>query len=233
MQSSKKRKMITLFTSGAALVFSIGAYQTKAHDSHDSAWEALFDGKTLTGWTGNNGSKVGDAWQVIDGNLVLTAGGAGDLLTAETFADFELQIEWKISKKGNSGILYRVAEGDEPVWASGMEYQVLDNIGYPELKNSDETAGSVFDIYAPTFEAVKPTGEFNKTRIRVENDQVEHWLNGEKVVSYNLKSSDWKARIANSKFSNYKQFGQIQRGHIALQDHGDKVWYKNIKIIEL
>ncbi|MCH9691913.1 MAG: DUF1080 domain-containing protein [Gammaproteobacteria bacterium] len=199
----------------------------------EGRWRSLFDGKTLTGWKGANGEKVGDAWQVIDGSLVLTAGGGGDILTQETFTDFELQLEWKISEKGNSGILYRVADDDQPVWASGIEYQILDNTGYPILKGTNEIAGSVFALYAPATEVDKPTGSYNKTRILLKDAQVEHWLNGHKIVSYNLKSDDWKQRVSNSKFSMYKKFGQLQSGHIALQDHGNRVWYKNIKIIEL
>lgn len=233
MRVSKKVKSISLYVSRAAVILLFGACQAAIPPQHEGRWRSLFDGKTLTGWKGANGEKVGDAWQVIDGSLVLTTGGGGDILTQETFTDFELQLEWKISEKGNSGILYRVADNDQPVWASGIEYQILDTTGYPTLKGTNEIAGSVFALYAPATEEDKPTGSYNKTRIRLKDAQVEHWLNGHKIVSYNLKSNDWKQRVANSKFSMYKKFGQLQSGHIALQDHGNRVWYKNIKIIEL
>lgn len=196
-------------------------------------WRSLFDGETLLGWTGLNGATIGDGWEVVDSNLVLTARGAGDLLTLDTFRDFELQLEWKISVKGNSGILYRVANGDQPVWMSGMEYQVLDHEAYPGLVNSSRTAGAVFDLYAPSAEVVNPVGQFNQTRIRVEGNNVEHWLNGHKIISYTLWSDDWTVRFDNSKFATYKDFGRIQQGHIALQDHGDQVSYRNIRIKEL
>jgi len=199
----------------------------------DHQWRYLFDGETLQGWTGANGSQVGEAWQVINGNLVLTDGGAGDIVTADQFADFELELEWKISEGGNSGIIYRVAGDNAPVWMSGMEYQVLDNSAFPNLEKLSHSAGSVFDMYAPNEDEVKPAGEFNKTRIRVEDGKVEHWLNGNMVVSYELWSEDWDTRLANSKFSSYPDFARSESGFIALQDHGDKVWYRNIRIREL
>ncbi|MFS1526150.1 DUF1080 domain-containing protein [Microbulbifer sp. 2304DJ12-6] len=199
----------------------------------DAEWVDLFDGETLGGWTGVNGTQAGGAWQVLDGNLVLTAGGAGDLITAEQFADFELALEWKISQGGNSGIIYRAASGDAPVWMSGMEYQVLDNRAFPNLEKPSHSAGAVFDLYAPSAAKAKPAGQYNKTRIRLQDGRVEHWLNGTRIVSYRLWSDDWKTRFARSKFSNYPGFARSTRGHIALQDHGDKVWYRKIKIRRL
>lgn len=216
------------------LLGSLGACEKTAQNSdHGSDWRPLFDGRTLDGWSGVNGAEIGSAWQVENGELVLTAGGAGDLVTREKFADFELQLEWKISAGGNSGIIYRVADGDGAVWMSGLEYQVLDNDGYPNLEKPSHTAGSVFDLYAPAAEVARPAGEYNSTRIRVEDGRVEHWLNGQKVVSFALDSEDWRQRLADSKFSDYAQFGRVGRGYIALQDHGDRVWYRNVKIREL
>ncbi|SHG22642.1 protein of unknown function [Microbulbifer donghaiensis] len=234
MQATKRKaKFGKLAAVGLALLSGVSACERAAQADAAEQWRPLFDGETLNGWTGVNGSRIGDAWQVVDGNLVLTAGGAGDLVSAEKFADFELQLEWKISERGNSGIIYRVADEDAPVWMSGMEYQVLDNAAYPELEKPSHSAGALFDLYAPSEEAVRPTGEFNSTKIRVEDGRVEHWLNGRMIVSYQLWSEDWRARLADSKFSDYQQFARTERGHIALQDHGDKVWYRNIKIREL
>ncbi|WKD51472.1 3-keto-disaccharide hydrolase [Microbulbifer spongiae] len=217
------------------LMASVGCERTGkiAAGQAGAEWRDLFDGETLRGWTGVNGTRAGEAWQVIDGNLVLTAGGAGDLITTEQFADFDLTLEWKISPGGNSGIIYRVASGDAPVWMSGMEYQILDNSAFPNLEKPSHSAGAVFDLYAPSAAKAKPAGQYNKTRIRLQDGQVEHWLNGTRIVSYRLWSIDWKARFARSKFSNYPEFARSKKGHIALQDHGDKVWYRKIKIRRL
>ncbi|MCO1334985.1 DUF1080 domain-containing protein [Microbulbifer sp. OS29] len=226
----------TSLLAAAALLLTMGGCEQipgKADVQAEHQWRYLFDGETLQGWTGANGSQVGEAWQVIDDNLVLTTGGAGDIVTTDQFADFELELEWKISVGGNSGIIYRIADSDAPVWMSGMEYQVLDNTAFSNLEKLSHSAGSVFDMYAPSEDKVKPAGEFNKTRIRVEDGRVEHWLNGSLVVSYELWSADWDARLASSKFSAYSDFARSENGFIALQDHGDKVWYRNIRIREL
>ncbi|WP_444886144.1 3-keto-disaccharide hydrolase [Microbulbifer sp. JMSA008] len=232
---TKARSKLSVAIAAAVMLGAAGCERVPVSSTQqvDGEWRYLFDGETLQGWTGTNGSQIGEAWQVVNGNLVLTAGGAGDLVTAEQFEDFELQLEWKISEGGNSGIIYRVADGDAPVWMSGMEYQVLDNAAFPNLEKPSHSAGSVFDMYAPSEESVKPAGQFNQTRIRVENGKVEHWLNGNKIVSYELWSEDWGKRLAGSKFSNYPDFARSESGYIALQDHGDKVWYRNIKIREL
>ena len=198
-------------------------------------WRPLFDGLSLNGWTSSNGSPIGEQWQVVNGELVLTSAGGGDIITEDIFGDFELSLEWKITNQGNSGIFYRVAPDHQPVWMTGIEYQVLDNDSYP-MQGADKenhTAGSVYGLYAPIFNASKPAMEFNHARIIVKNNQVEHWLNGKKIVAYKLGSDDWNHRVRSSKFLNFTGFGLAQRGHIALQDHGKKVWYRNIKIKEL
>lgn len=196
-------------------------------------WTSLFDGKSMAGWTATDNNPVGSQWQVIGGDMVLTAAGGGDIVTVDTFADFELKLEWKISEKGNSGIFYRVASDGDWVWKTGIEYQILDDQSFPQLAGSSRISGSVFDLYGPSLSAFRPSGEFNQSRIRVENGHVEHWLNGSKILSYHLWSDDWIARFRSSKFVTFEGFAKTESGHIALQDHGDRVWFRNIQVREL
>lgn len=212
------------------LLFGCGAI---VKEPDEAEWISLFDGKTMKGWIGANQSDIGSQWQVLDGNMVLTEEGGGDITTVEKFSNFELSLEWKISEKGNSGIMYRVINDGDPVWMSGVEYQILDNNDYPGLTKESHKAGAVFDMYAPVIDAVKPVGEFNKTRIIVDHNHVEHWLNGQKVVEYEWKSDDWNQRLNNSKFKDWKNFGKNKSGYIALQDHGNLVTFRNIKIKKL
>jgi hypothetical protein len=166
---------------------------------------------------------------VIDGVLTL-AGKGGDILTIEQFENFELKIDWRIAPKGNSGIMYRVTETEGAPYMTGPEYQVLDDAGHGDGKSGKTSAGSLYAVYEPSKKVVKPAGEWNSTRIVVNGKKIEHWLNGEKVVEAEIGSDDWNQRVANSKWKSAKRYAQEPKGHIDLQDHGDKVEYKNIKI---
>lgn len=202
-------------------------------DEKAAGWKLLFDGQTTQGWRGYRKPEMPAGWDVIKGCLARTGPG-GDIITNDAFGDFELQIEWRISPAGNSGIFYRVDEsvGGAP-YESGPEMQVLDNFEHADGRNPLTSAGSNYGLYAPTGGGPLPVGVFNRVRIKVQGNHVEHWLNGVKVVEYELNSPDWKQRVADSKFKAWPKYGQIARGHIVLQDHGDKVWYRNIKIREL
>lgn len=199
-----------------------------------AGWKLLFDGKTLNGWRGYKTEEIGAAWKVQDGTLTLTAGKAGDLVTKEEFADFELAFEWKISPGGNSGVIYRSGLGESASYRTGPEYQVLDNIAAKDNKDGNHLAGSLYDIgtEAPR-DLVKAVGEWNSSRIVVRGWKVEHWLNGKKVIALDLASPEGKAAIAESKFKDWPKFVSLAKGHIALQDHGDVVSYRSIKIREL
>jgi hypothetical protein len=172
---------------------------------------------------------VPDGWKAVDGALT-RVGGGGDLITRTPFADFELKIDWNISPGGNSGIIYRVTEEyDAPYW-SGPEMQVLDDAKDADGQSRLTAAGASYALYPSLPGFVKPPGEWNHVRIVVKGSHVEHWLNGTKVVEYELGSSDWEARVRESKFAPYRDFGRAPAGYIDLQDHGDRVVYKNIKI---
>jgi hypothetical protein len=193
-------------------------------------WEVLFDGTSLDNFRGFKRSSVSDGWKIINGNLTHVESG-GDIITKEQYDDFELELEWKIQSNGNSGIFYNVAEdGYDNVWQTGPEMQVLDDERHYDGKNRLTCAGSNYALHAAPEGVVKPAGEWNAVRIVLCGDDVEHWLNGVNVVSYRLQSPEWNALVAGSKFKDMPDYGTRSSGHIALQDHGDVVQYRNIRI---
>jgi Domain of Unknown Function (DUF1080) len=196
-----------------------------------AGWKLLFDGKTATGWHAYQKKDVPVAgWTVTNGELTRTGQG-GDLVTNDQYADFELAIDWKIAPKGNSGIFYRGLETEERIYYTAPEYQVLDNDGHPDAKNGpDRFSGANYDLIAPAKNVCHPAGQWNATRILVRGAHVEHWLNGEKVVEYELWTPEWKTLVANNKFKAWPSYGMAKTGHIALQDHGNTVAFKNIKL---
>lgn len=209
-------------------------------------WISLFDGKTTSGWHTYGKDAVGEAWKVIDGALMLDPTnkqgwqikGGGDIITNESYGDFHLQLEWKISKKGNSGIIFFVQ--NEPkkynyIWYTGPEMQVLDNDGHADAKINKHRAGNLYDLVAGVEGAVKPVGEWNLVDVINEKGTLTLKLNGVTTVTTTLGDDAWKNLIKNSKFSKGESpdFGKVFTGHIGLQDHGDQVWYRNIRIQRL
>lgn len=198
-------------------------------------WILLFDGNSLNGWRYYK-NREGDGWAVMNGEIVCKESGVkkrGDLITADMFDNYELQIDWKIAPKHNSGIIYRCTEENGASFESGPEYQLIDDTGYPYKLQDKQLSGSNYDMHAPSSGTVKPAGEYNHTRIVVKNAHVEHWLNGMKVVEYELWSPEWEEVKSISKWKNVKPYGMSKTGHIALQDHGGGVAFKNIKIRKL
>jgi hypothetical protein len=205
---------------------------TLTEDEKKAGWKLLFDGKTTEGWKGYKKDKVSDGWQVVDGALS-TKGKSGDICTVEEFADFEFVIDWKISPGGNSGIMYRVAETKGAPYETGPEYQVLDDDKHGDGKNPLTSAGSIYAVYPPAKKTAKPVGEWNHTKIVCKGAHVEHWLNSEKMAEAEIGSEDWNAKVAKSKWAKVASYGKETKGHIDLQDHGNKVEFKNIKILVL
>jgi hypothetical protein len=201
-------------------------------EERQQGWQLLFDGQTTKGWRGFKERQVPKGWVVRDGALV-RAGGGGDILTTRMFRDFELDLEWKISPGGNSGIMYRVTEDGEHSYETGPEMQVLDDARHADGASRLTSAGACYGLYPSPAGVVHPAGEWNRVRIIVKGHQVEHWLNDVKVVEYELQSPDWESRVAGSKFAQWKGYGRAPGGYIALQDHGDEVEYRNIKLKEL
>lgn len=197
-------------------------------------WIVLFDGSSLDHWRGYLREDVPSAWRIEYGSLAFVPGEGegGDIITRDQYDDFELELEWKISEGGNSGIFYRVHEDPafRNTYQTGPEFQVLDDDGHADGLIAEHRAGSNYALHAPSAEALKPVGEWNTVRIVADSAHVEHLLNGELIVEYEQWSDEWQRLVDNSKFVDMPDYGQYHRGHIALQDHGDRVWYRNIRI---
>ena len=193
-----------------------------------AGWRLLFDGRTTDAWRGYHGDSM-PGWRVVDGALT-RVGDGGDIMTKDQFGNFELSLEWKIESGGNSGVMYRVTGEYDYTYKSGPEMQVLDDAKHADGQSRLTAAGSDYALYPSPAGAVKPAGEWNQARILVNGNHVEHWLNGTKVVEYELGSPDWAARVKASKFAEWPNYGLAKTGYIALQDHGNWVAYRNIKI---
>ena len=201
--------------------------------SSNSEWTVLFDGKTVKGLRGYKQSGFPDSWEVVDGTLKTVPGHGVDLISEEVYKNFELELEWKVPKGGNSGIFYFATEEGNYIWQSAPEMQVVDDAKHTDGKNTLTSAGALYALIAPSANVVKPVGEFNQVRIKVKNNHVEHWLNGTKIVEYVYDSDMMWDLVAKSKFNKMPLFAKASEGHIGLQgDHG-LIWYKNIRIRRL
>jgi hypothetical protein len=209
-------------------------------EEEKAGWRLLFDGKVTAGWRGfKNSHFLPERWIIQDGALKsIPTGtgdshGGGDIVTVDTFSDFDLRWEWRISRGGNSGLKYFVTE--ERNGPIAHEYQLLDDLVHPDGKiGPHRQTASFYDVVPPSKDKpLRPVGEWNQSRVLVQGNHVEHWLNGQKVLAYELGSPDLQAAIAKSKFKDVTGFGSKIDGHILLQDHGDEVWFRNIKILSL
>jgi hypothetical protein len=193
---------------------------------------SLFDGKTFSGWTGQEGKAPGPGWKIADGVLHLDGAG-GNLFSEKEYSNFDLEWEWKIAEAGNNGVKYWVTKVGGKEWL-GIEYQMLDDAKHPDGKNGEKRlTASFYDIQAPGVKTpVNPPGEWNKSRIVAKEGKLQHWINGVLVGEADTNSADWKAKVAESKFKGREGFAP-GKGKIMITDHKDKVWYRNIRITEL
>jgi len=198
----------------------------------EQGWRLLFDGESLQHWRSYQQPEVGVGWGVQDGCLAWQAWDA-DLVSREQFDDFELKLEWRISAAGNSGIFIRGDESGAGIHATGMEMQVLDNQGHWDRHWDSHRAGAYYDMIAPDHDTTKPVGEWNSVHIIARGPEVQFWLNGRQTAAFEQGSPAWEALLAESKFADRASYGRLQRGHIALQDHWNRVLYRNIRIKEL
>ncbi len=193
-------------------------------------WKLLFDGKTLDGWHVFK-RKGTDGWTVKDGAIYLEKPGSGDLMTDAKYANFEFSVDWKFDKPGagnNSGIIYRTSGQGGQTWETGPEMQVM--TAGPKAKLGKNSGGALYDLYAPSLHRLKPADQWNTFKVVANGKHLEQWVNGAKVVDCEIGSEDWNGRIARSKWKDYKQFAQLPAGHIALQDHGARIAFRNVKI---
>jgi len=189
-------------------------------------WKLLFDGKTTDGWHNYKKDSVSDGWKVIDGALVMSRKGSGDILTNDEYGSFELSLDYKIFPAGNSGLIYHVKNTGDTPWMTGPEVQIQDNVD----GHDPQKAGWLYQLYPADVDATKPAGEWNNLRIVITPEKCEHYMNGVKYCEYVKGSADWKAKVAASKFSNFAGFGEPTEGFVCLQDHNDEVAYRNIRI---
>lgn len=209
-------------------------YNQLTEEEMEDGWNLLFSGSSLSGWKGFNIEGLNDNWIASEGNLVSQGKGGdigGDIITEEQYENFELKLEWKISPGGNSGIFFHVLEGNfDAVYFTGPEYQIIDDLGFPEPLENWQTTGANYGMHSPRDAKIKPAGEWNTSRIVVDKGHVEHWLNGVKVVEYTMWNEAWNLLVEQGKWKDYPDYGKAGKGHIGLQDHGSKVWFRNIKI---
>jgi hypothetical protein len=198
-------------------------------------WTVLFDGKLTGQLRGYNMKGFPSNNWVVDGDTLKTIPGQGlDLISADSYGDFDLELEWKVAPGANSGVIYRVAETNGPTYSTGPEMQVLDDARHPDGKNPKTTAGALYALIAPgKNKKLNPAGEWNKVRLMIAGNHVEHWLNGEKIVEYEWGSPKIMALVKLSKFKDMPGFMRQPEGHIALQHHNDEVWFRNIRIRRL
>lgn len=207
----------------------------------EDGWKLLFDGTTLNGWHTYNKKTVAYGWKVDGDALGLDAsqkppkGEEGDICTSEVYENFDLRLQWKISKNGNSGIMFLVQESAEygAPYVTGPEMQVLDNEGHPDAKIHKHRAGDLYDLIASSSEPVHAAGEWNEAEIKLDHGKLSLYLNDVNIVNTTLWDSNWDALVKGSKFSSMKGFAHFKSGHIDLQDHGNDVWFRNIRIKKL
>jgi hypothetical protein len=224
-----------LFFIAAFCLGSLFSYPIK---QKKEGWVPLFDGKTTQGWHNYGKTTISSGWMVEEGSLHFDPSkkDGGDIVSDQSFGNFHLRLEWKIAKNGNSGIIFFVQDNPAKypyVWHTGPEMQVLDNDGHPDGKIKKHRAGNLYDLIEGKEGAVKPVGEWNLVEIIANNGKLDFYLNGENVVSTTYGDAEWRKMIAGSKFKDKPDFGKFFTGHIALQDHGDNVWYRNIMIKKL
>ena len=210
-------------------------------DERGGGWRLLFDGKSMHGWRGFDTEAIPRAWRVEKGALTLaklqegaSTEGRGDIVTDAQFANFELRLQWAVEAGANSGIFFFAREGAaDRIWKAAPEVQVLDDARHKDGELPSHRAGALYDIYEPKCHALKPAGEYNDARLVVRNGHVEHWLNGYRLVEYDLDSEDFRKRVAASKFRDQPEFARVHRGRLGLQDHGDVIRFRSIRLREL
>ena len=223
---------IWIVAAGAILGIRQSTIQSAVHNSQSATatWRSLFDGKSLDAWRGYKTEKIPDGWRIEQGALVKDKPVA-DIVTKDEFGDFELELEWKIGEAGNAGIFYRGTEEYDHIYWSAPEYQLLDDIKGADNKSRLTSAGAAYAILPSPAGHLKTVGEWNRARIVVNGAHVEHWLNGVRVLEYELGSTDWAAKVKASKFNAYPNYGRAKRGYIALQgDHEGTLAFRNIRI---
>jgi hypothetical protein len=205
------------------------APNTLSAEEKAAGWKLLFDGQSTAGWRNYKKTSIGSGWKVENGALTRADKGAGDIVTDGQFGAFELSLEYNISKEGNSGLMFHVTEEGAAPWHSGPEIQIQDN----KDGHDPQLSGWLYQLYKPEIDATKPAGEWNQLRVLITPEKCATWMNGKLYYEFVKGSKDWDERVAKSKFASMAGFGKAKSGHICLQDHGNLVSFRNIKIREV
>jgi hypothetical protein len=217
----------------APAVSTTSGATTLTADQRAAGWRSLFDGTSTAAWRGYQSPTLPAGWSIVDGVLT-KSGSVGDLLSKEQFGNFELALDWNLSTGGNAGIFYRGTEEYDHIYWSAPEYQLLDDANHPDGKSRLTSAGAAYALYPPPAGVVKPAGQWNSTLIVVNGNRVQHWLNGQKLLEYELGSPDWEAKVKASKFVEYPKYGRAARGYIGIQgDHDGMLSIRNVRIREI
>jgi hypothetical protein len=204
-----------------------------AEEQRADGWRPLFDGTSTSAWRGYHEQTFPAGWHIVDGVLTKT-GSVHDIITRDQFGNFELALDWKLSPGGNSGVFYRGTEEYEAIYWTAPEYQLLDDAGHPDGKSRLTAAGSAFGLYPSPAGVVRPADQWNSTRIIVNGSNVQHWMNGQKLLEYDLGSPDWEAKVKASKFKDWPHYGLASRGHIGIQgDHDGTLSIRSVRIREI
>ncbi len=223
-------RTLTVIGTMAAAVMAAGKLPPLGPSAQAGAWKSLFDGRSITEWRGYQMKTVPAGWHVKDGTIYKDST-TEDLITRDTYTNFELELEWKIAPGGNAGIFYRGTEAYERIYWTGPEYQILDDGAAPDAQSRLTSAGAAYALYAPPAGIVKPAGQWNATRIVVNGAHVEHWMNGKQLLTYELWSPDWEAKMKATKFAAWPRYGREKTGHVGIQgDHNGSLALRNLRI---
>ncbi len=221
------------YLSAICILLFFACANKELSQNQEDDWQILFDGKNLDAWRMYQ-NKPNNSWVIEDGILHCkdfdNAQQRADLITKMQYENFEFHFEWKIARQGNSGVIFRVSEELSQPYFSGPEFQLIDDVGYPgELLDWQKT-GSNYGMHPALGATIHPVGEWNTGRLIVNGNHVEHWINNQKILSYEIGTEEWLGLKENSKWKDEAGYGAYSKGHISLQDHGQEVWFRNIKI---
>lgn len=227
--NSKKRGQLALIVTASMILSAELHAQEVTESEKKQGWVSLFDGKTFNGWRNYKGEGVRDGWKIVDGTMQHTKDG-GDLITEKQYENYELKLEWKIEEGSNSGLFLSVQEDQKKIYYTGIEMQILDDERHPDGVHEKHVSGACYGLYKPPAGAVGKVGSWNKVRVLKQGDHYQFFLNEVKTADFKTEGEEFRKLVAESKFKKWPAFATHLKGHIGLQDHGNVVWFRHLKI---